>query len=194
MRKFLIVIAFLVVAVLTSVTYHITQRSSINYHIGRGFFTAGQYRKAIPFFATALEEDPSSKKAARDLGLSYLWTEAPEKAAPLLQETVDKDPENASLLEDLADAYAWSGEHDAAIGVLREKLRFESDFSSEKKLAEMYLWSKRYGEAETLLRAMASRYPEDKDVLLLLGRALYYSGNSKEASKVLEKLLEVLDE
>jgi tetratricopeptide (TPR) repeat protein len=194
MRKFFVVTALLVIAALTSITYHVTQRASINYHIGRGFFIAGQYREAIPFFETALEEDPSSKKAARDLGRSYLWTQSPEKAAPLLQEASDNDPGNVSLLEDLADAYTWSGEHDAAIGVLREKLRFEGDFSTQKKLAAIYLWSKRYGEAETLLRTMASRYPEDRDILLLLGRTLYYSGNSKEASKVLERLMEVIDE
>lgn len=183
---------FLTALAITGV-YHSTQRPEINYHLGSRFFTHGRYEKAIPYFESSVKLDPLGKAAVRDLGLSYLWTKRPSEAIPLLKESVENYPENDYVLRALGDAYAWSGRYNEAIDIFRKILRVSADAETELKLAEVYMWSGKLKEAMIILERMAGRDPNNRDVLLLLGKALYYSGDSLAASRILEKLMEEMN-
>ena len=194
MRKTGIILVFVAVAVLVSVTYHLTQQEKIHYHQGHRFFVEGRYPPAIPFFEKTLEISPDNKEAILELGYSYLWTGGPEQSIPLLLKSVENYPNDEKVLLGLADAYSWSGQYDEAIVILRQKILESGDIMLKKKLAEIYLWNGKFVDAQNILTPILKRDPEDADALFLMGKALYYSGDSLKASEALEKLLEGMNE
>jgi tetratricopeptide (TPR) repeat protein len=193
MRRVSIAFVFVVTAAIISVFYHLTQQADINYYQGHRMFLAGKYRPAIPFFQTALEEDPGKKEAILELGYSYLWTGSPKKAIPLLLVSSKNYPKDKKIMCGLADAYSWNKKYDEAIAILRNKLLVSDDILIKKKLAEVYLWSGRNDLAEIILESILRRNPGDTDALYMLGKALYYSGESRKASEILEKLLKEMN-
>lgn len=194
MKKFLFIILLIIIASSVTGFYHITRRADMNYYRGYRLFVSGEYLNAIPFFEAALEFDPHGPDILEKAAYSYLWTRRPDKAIPLFKKAVIVSPGDRQLLISFADAYTWNREYDNAVRILESVLSGAKDAAIEKKLAEIYMWSEDFDKSLDILRSLEQRYPQDQDVLLLLGRTLYYSGRSLEASKVLEKLMEVFDE
>ncbi len=194
MKKTLIFFILFAVAALVTGIYNLTQQADINYYRARRLFISGAYREAIPFYEKTLEIDPVNGRAVRELAYSYLWTERPGEAASLFREALRSDPTDQKLLVSLADAYSWSNELDRAVSLLKALIQNKADPDLEKKLAEIYLWRGDSDEAVKLLEPLEVLYPRDPQVLWLYGKSLYYSGKSREASEVLERLMEVMDE
>ena len=65
-----------------------------------------------------------------------------------------------------------------------------SDISSGKELAICYLGTGEPEKALALLRPILARRPGDKDIRLLMGKGLYYSGDSAQAVKMLEGVID----
>ncbi|HPN72777.1 MAG TPA: tetratricopeptide repeat protein [Candidatus Omnitrophota bacterium] len=194
MRRVIAVLALAAAAFIISLLYHSTQKPSINFYQGHRLFLSGKYLQAAPFLEKSLELSPGNKEAELELGYSYLWTGRPGEAIPFLLKAEADFPNDKKITCALADAYSWNRQYDEAVAILREKLLETGNITVKKKLAELYLWSGKYDKAENILGPILERDPRDMDALFMMGKALYYSGNSLEASSVLERMLKESNE
>lgn len=181
-------------AVAITGVYHASQQPEINYHLGRGFYSKGEYEQAIPFYEKAIRKGSARREAYKELAYSYLWSERHEKAIVLLSGISREDPEDLEIKISLAEAYSWGRMYEAAIKILSEVIAEGGGTGPTVKLAEIYMWNGQPEKALLLLDALAERYPEKYTINILRGKALYYSGDSTSASKVFESLLKDLDD
>jgi len=190
--KKIIVITVICAATAAGVTflYHSTQKISINYYKGHHLFLEGKYDEAIPYYEKALEMDPAKTKALREIAYSYMWTKRPEEAARYFNKALALNPEKYELKKSLAETLSWQKKYQKAIVLYEEVISSTGDVESEKLLAEVYIWSEDTDKAKELLKELMARFPKDRDVRLLWGKALLFSGEKEEAAKVFEELLE----
>ncbi|MDD3344858.1 MAG: tetratricopeptide repeat protein [Candidatus Omnitrophica bacterium] len=194
MKRIALFISVLVILSL-SVTffYHKTQKSDINYYSGRRYFEKGAYGKAVFFYENALAADPGRIDALVDLAYICQWTGDTKRAIGLLQKAL-AIREDDSLKTALARSYAWEGEYKQAINIYNELDRAADSPGIKKELAQVYIWNRQFDKARDILTQLTEEYPADREVKLLLAKALQYSGNPREAAGIYEGLLKEREE
>jgi tetratricopeptide (TPR) repeat protein len=184
----------LTVAVLVTVFYHNTQQADINYYRANRLFRLGEYRQSIPYYETSLEADPNKINTARELAYAYLWADNPEKSIALFKKIIKNNPEEHSLMQSLASAYSWTGDYDNAIKILNYIVEKTGSLQAKIQLSEVYIWNAEPEKALIILKDILKQSPEHTKAKILWAKSLYYTGESEEASEVLEGLLVLDDE
>ena len=64
-----------------------------------------------------------------------------------------------------------------------------NDLEIKFQLANVYLWDSQPKQAVAVLEKMVQEYPDNETIQMLLGTALYYSGESEKASHIFENIL-----
>jgi tetratricopeptide (TPR) repeat protein len=93
----------------------------------------------------------------------------------------------------LASAYSWSGDYAKSIPILKQIVENTGSLQAKIQLAEVYIWNAETEKALPILEDILKQSPEHTKAKMLWAKALYYTGESEEASEVLEGLL-VLDD
>lgn len=188
-KKTVLIVSFLLLVLFVTLAYHLTQQGDINYQQAHRLFVKGKHEEAIPFYERSLHVDPERLECRKELAYCYLWTKRPGGAIRLFSAIARSHPEDYAIQFSLAEAYAWDKQYDKAIELLQRLAATTKNMKAKRFLAEIYLWDKKALLAIPLLREMAKEEPNNQDIQLLLGKALFYAGQSEEASRIFEQLL-----
>jgi tetratricopeptide (TPR) repeat protein len=111
-----------------------------------------------------------------------------EAAAEALRRGLEIDPHSLAALNNLGIVLARMGKPAEAIPLYETALKFHSDDPSTKRnLAIAYFKAQRYAPAWRLLRPMATKYPNDFQILDLAGLSLFALDRYPEAAEYLER-------
>ena len=189
-RNIVIILSLVAIGILTSFTYHKTQKSDINYYTGRKLFSKGKYKEAAKFYKKSLAISPDRVDALTDLGYSYQWFDDFKEAIEKFEKALSLKPEDDDLKIALAETYSWSNKHEKAINLYKEVLSVSDKPKVKKRLAEVYIWDKKPLKAKEMLESVLRDNPLDRKAKLLLAKAMHYSGETEKAVVVYEELLE----
>ena len=128
------------------------QRADLHAALGESYFMSGKAEKALEEFKQLIALDPTARSYAF-LGLSYRQLGRFDEAQTYFQEGLKKDPRNAMCLFNMGYIEERQGNHEAAEERFQEVLRLSPDQAETLlELANLRIASKRYAEAEVLLR------------------------------------------
>jgi tetratricopeptide (TPR) repeat protein len=180
------------------------------------FFTLGHYyqqeyeasshaedaNRAIDFFKKAYAIDPNSHQIGEELAEIYFQSQRIRDAVQEAQSIISKDPDNlparrllariyVRMLGDLSDT---SGQRDTltrAAEQYREIIRLDpTDTDAALWLARIYRLQNDHDKAETVLRSVLTREPENENAIEQLTQLLLDEGKSQEAISILKNVLE----
>lgn len=152
---------------------------------------AGRLDEAVAAFRRAVEADPGSVAARRNLALALARKGEAGAAADELEEALERAPEDARLLFDLGNARRAAGDAERAVAAYGAALErdpgfVDARFNLANVLAETGRWSEAAGHLGTVLELEAdhgrARYLE--------AMALHHLGRSGEAISKLTALRE----
>lgn len=99
---------------------------------------------------------------------------------------------NSNVYLELADAYQGAGDHNKAIEVLNKLVEIENaDYNVLKKRAKLLFWNKNYLAALKEFRQLSRSHPEDAEIKLMTGDALFELKQFEEARLVYSELLSI---
>jgi len=189
MKRSIIGATLILIALATTVVYHLTQQADIYYYQGHNFFIKAQYKDAIPLFRESLKYDPERVPSLSELAYAYLWSGQYQEAIPVFQKLSVLDPKNERTKKSLATAYSWNKEYSRAEEIFLATLRANpKDRDAQKELAEIYLWDQKNEKAKDLLSSLLESNPRDARAKFLYGKALLYLGQTQAAIRIFEEL------
>lgn len=176
--KLILVIILLLTSAVTTIVYHETQSTDINYYKAHRYFEKGDYGKAIPLYKKTLAAKQSYTVALKELGYAYQWTDRHAEAISTFLKFLSYKPQDSAVKKSLAETYLWMKDYDKAIGISREVLGEKpGDAEAKLILAEAIHYSGNPKEAVVIYKAILtdktarlSRVKE-KRIRKLLGEA-----------------------
>ncbi|MDP2208038.1 MAG: tetratricopeptide repeat protein [Bacteroidota bacterium] len=97
-------------------------------NLGRKYYVAGEYDKAIDAFKEEIIKNPSSAEAHFNLGLAYGKTGQHNKEIAAYEEAVKFNPKRPELHFNLGTVYDDIGNKQQAISVLNEAIRLRPEY------------------------------------------------------------------
>jgi tetratricopeptide (TPR) repeat protein len=97
-------------------------------NLGRKYYNAGEYDKAINAFKEEISKNPSSAVAQFNLGLAYNKTGQYDKEIAAYEEAVKLNPKRPELLLNLGSAHNDIGNKQQAISIVKEAIRLSPDY------------------------------------------------------------------
>lgn len=189
MKKIFFIVVLTLIAIATTGAYHLTQQADICYYQGHDRFVKSQYKASIPFFLKSLSHDPDRTKTLSELAYALLWSGSQQEAITVFQKLLSREPGNARVRKSLAIAYSWNKEYAKAEALFLEAIRAnEKDREAQKELAEIYMWDNQFNKSKAILSVLLQSNPGDIRAKFLYGKAMLYSGKTKEALKIFEEL------
>jgi tetratricopeptide (TPR) repeat protein len=157
--------------------------------------------KSIEFYKKAFDLDSSSQQIGDELAEIYFQAQRVRDAVNEAQSILAKDPDNLGAHRLLARIYVrtlgdmsdTSGQHDTLVRAAeqyREILRLDpTDSEAALWLARLYRLQNDPGEAESVLRTLLAREPENENGVEQLTQLLLDEGKSEEAITTLQGIL-----
>ena len=150
------------------------------------FLITGLMLVAAPLFA---EEGVNQKELKELMGDSYMIEQDYDSSVKQYREVLAKDPQNIKARVSLADVLSWQQKYEEAVAEYLKALELKpGDAGVQRKLAEVYVWDKKFDEAKAVLIPLLENNSKDAKAKLLYGKALLYSGQTKEAIRVFKEL------
>jgi tetratricopeptide (TPR) repeat protein len=158
--------------------------------------------RAIDFFKKAYTLDPHSQQISEELAEMYFQSQRIRDAVTEAQSIISKDPDNLPARRLLARIYVrtlgdlsdTSGQHDTLVRAsdqYREILRLDpTDTDAALWLARLYRLQNEHDKAESVLRKLLAREPENENGVEQLTRLLLDEGKSQEAVASLKGILD----
>jgi tetratricopeptide (TPR) repeat protein len=158
--------------------------------------------RAIEFFKKAYALDPASQQIGEELADIYFQSQRVRDAVAEAQPILAKDPNNLPARRLLARIYVrilgdlsnTSGQRDTlalAAEQYREIARLDpTDTDAALWLARLYRLLNEHDKAETVLRGLLARVPEDENATGLLSQLLLDEGKQQEAISLLKGIVE----
>jgi tetratricopeptide (TPR) repeat protein len=97
-------------------------------NLGRKYYVAGEYEKAIDAFKEEISKNPSSAEAHFNLGLVYGKTGQHEKEIAAYEDAIKLNPKRPELYFNLGTVHNDIGNTQHAIDVLREAIRLRPEY------------------------------------------------------------------
>ncbi len=148
----------------------------------------GDYERAIHQCKLTLEIDPLFKRAYNQMAYAYERLGEGDSSLLAINKYISLAPDEANPYDTRGDLYAYAGKLDRAIDSYRKANNLKPGFST-LKTGNMYLFQRRYAEAESCYKLVASG--SDKwnrsEARLLLAIVPLYQGKFNEALKVLDQ-------
>ncbi len=165
--------------------------------LGEGLMAAGRYRVAVEVLREGVELDPRAATLRVALGRSLMLDQqfgaAAEQLALGLELGGGSGPGVAGIQVYLGLAQWESGQVEAAEATLRAVAQTGSALGRHQ-LGRVLLWKGRYGEAVTLLAAVAEANPASADAQLDWARALEGAGELAAALAAYERVIELAED
>lgn len=158
--------------------------------------------KAIDFYKKAFALDSSSQQIGDELAEIYFQSQHIRDAVTEAQSMLAKDPENLGAHRLLARIYVrtlgdmsnTSGQHDTLVKAAEqyaEIVRLDpTDTDAALWLARLYRLQNDHDKAESVLRALLAREPENENGVEQLTQLLLDEGKSQEAVTTLQGILQ----
>ncbi|UCD55746.1 MAG: tetratricopeptide repeat protein [Candidatus Omnitrophota bacterium] len=189
MRLFLASTILIFTTAATTLIYHGTQQTDINYYKGHRFFEKKSYAKAREFYKKSLSINPSYKPALRGLAYSYQWTGDFEEAIEIFNKFLSIEPEDYKIMFALAETLAWNKEYEESTAVCKNIINSTGDIKAQILLGQVYIWNKQFDNAKKTLQTVLDKDPGNFQAELLYAKALHYSGEAEKAIEIYKKLL-----
>ena len=186
-------------------------QSQAYYDFTMGHYFAQQYQitshsddanKSIDFYKKAFALDSDSRQIGDELAEIYFQSQHIRDAVTEAQSMLSKDPENLGAHRLLAKIYVrtlgdltdTSGQHDTLVRAseqYREILRLDpADSDAAIWLARLYRLQNDHDQAESVLRALLAREPENENGVEQFTQLLLDEGKSQEAIAALQEILQ----
>jgi len=194
-----------------SVTANSATSSDAYYNFLMGHYFAQRYEatshaedanKAIDFYKKAFALDSSSQQIGDELAEIYFQSQHIRDAVIEAQSMLARDPENLGAHRLLARIYVrtlgdmsnTSGQHDTLVKAAEqyaEILRLDpADSDAALWLARLYRLQNDHDKAESVLRTLLAREPENENGVEQLTQLLLDEGKSQEAVSTLQGILQ----
>jgi tetratricopeptide (TPR) repeat protein len=138
------------------------------------------------------------KLNSSDLYLKYLQSQLfykkneSFKAVSILEDILFEDPESFLARNDLGVLYFRNGEIDKAIECLNFAIENNSyDYNIIRNLADMLRESERFEESLRFYIRILQEFPDDKEVLQIMGYLSLEAGHHEDAKKYSEAILKI---
>ncbi len=152
--------------------------------------TLGSYDKAAEDYRRAIELDPKSGEAYRQLGYLYESMNKPAEALATYRKAIEAEPSYHRPYLDLARFYFYRGQYREAEAEYRKVIQLAPDLApGHNSLGVVLMDMGRYAEAESELRT-ALRLRESPLYLNNLGVLFAYMGRDAEAAQFYERGIE----
>ena len=151
----------------------------------------GQYTQAQDDLLRAIELEPNSGDAWRQLGIIYEDNNQPNQALNAYRKAIEVQPDYFRNYQRLGMFYFSRGEYEEAILQAKRRVELEPDLAEAHfALAAPYLDSGRYAEAEHELNVAIS-HQETANAVEGLGLSRMYQGRNNEAIPYLERAIRI---
>jgi len=189
---------------------HRRAKNNLNHsYINLGYYYAlhDLYSEAIDLLERALQMNPDNLPVIHNLALSYEYAGQDEQAAKYWSEAIrrwksalDQNPDDVYLKSLIIEVHKHHGgkaldvqrDSKSALEEYREILKINpSDFDAHYQIAVTYIEEKKYEEAAEELQSLRQQYPNNVEVLNLLGWALLNSGQVDQAFRAWQRSLQL---
>lgn len=143
------------------------------------------FRKGIPFFEQALEQEPDNFYALFGLADCYRGLNEPEQSLEYWNRILRKDPANKVILTRSGDAYRSMGDLDEAQRCYEQALEIEDDLYATLGLAIIARNRGDFDRAIDMLERLKKQDPDNHRVYVELAHAHARRGDPREAVKTL---------
>lgn len=153
---------------------------------------AGQFSRAVDYFATIPCDSTNYGRACKGRGAALLRMQRVSEAFPFLKIAHESFPQDPQILVDGGDIARLTGNLDAAEETYAEARKLGADgFQIKFGEAVISLERKRWLEAVSLWTDLNNDYPGDAIVLHNLGRAYHELGETDKAVSLMSKAVQV---
>jgi tetratricopeptide (TPR) repeat protein len=143
-------------------------------------------------YQQALAIDPSSTDTNTALANLYMRQRRFVEAEPLLRKLLTAHSNDAGVHFQLGRMLAIAGKNDEAIAELEAGLKLDpADSKAQRDLADLYVDSGKYDQAQRAYSALLGSYPNDADLHYGYGRALLKQKKFAEAEQELIKTVQL---
>ncbi|KPL08141.1 hypothetical protein AMJ85_08730 [candidate division BRC1 bacterium SM23_51] len=189
---------------------HRRAKNNLNHsYINLGYYYAlhDLYAEAIDLWERALQMNPENLAVIHNLALAYEYAGQDEQAAKYWTEairrwklTLDKNSDDVYLKSLIIEVHKHHGgraldvqrDSESALQEYREILKINpSDFDAHYQIAVTHMEEKNYAEAAKELQAIRKQYPNNVEVLNLLGWSLLNSGQVDQAFRTWQRSLQL---
>lgn len=160
MRRLLMVLVLVGLAIATTSAYHLLHQDRILYRQAEDHFGRQEYGRAVPLYRAALKAGLVKPDLDRQLARSLLMAGQPEEAVALCEKDLKEYPDRLSSMITLAEVYNRVGRFDEAAGLYRTVLmKHPGDRGMQIHLARALAGSGRFDEAVAVYRQALGESP-----------------------------------
>ncbi|MCB2102706.1 MAG: PEP-CTERM system TPR-repeat protein PrsT [Rhodobacterales bacterium] len=151
-------------------------------------FLGGKLDEAQAVFERVLEENPGEPKASRNMAKLLAMRGQRKEAIKVLLKANERQPRNVEALLDLAHLTAKEGLFDKANDWAERARQVDSrDLRPTVALARLALLEKKWGVAHSRAQSALLEFPDNPELLTVLGEAQLMQGQAQAAVNVLEQ-------
>ncbi len=159
--------------------------------LGMVLSVRGRYDAAIRQFRRALDLDPASTDACRELATAYAAANRPKDAEATYRRAIQLRPGYWLGYKDLGVFYSTRQRYADAEASFKKVVELTPDnYIAYRNLGGLYHLMGRYDEAETMLKRSLEIHPSNF-AYLNLGTLYYFRGRYRDAARMDEKALEL---
>ena len=109
MRRSALILILIIIALFTTLAYHLSKPDWVMFRKGEGYFSKKEYSQAIPYYVRLFKSGFEAPKLLSHLGTSYVATGDFGKAMTTFQSILNQTPDKLSALKELANIYIIFG-------------------------------------------------------------------------------------
>jgi tetratricopeptide (TPR) repeat protein len=197
-------------AVLNHDATHRRAKNNLNHsYINLGYYYAlhDLYAEAIDLWERASQMNPDNVAVIHNLALAYEYAGQDEKAAKYWAEAIrrwklglDQNPDDVYLKSLIIEVHKHHGgraldvqrDSESALQEYREILKINpADFDAHYQIAVTYMEEKKYEDACKELESLRQQFPNNVEVLNLLGWTLLNSGHVEQGFRAWQRSLQL---
>lgn len=178
----------------TAVVINESAEPETPYAAGTSALEAGDFGRAIRLLNLAVVQDPRDAAAWNNLGRSFMALDSVPQAATAFEHALEADSSDPFAGSNLGAIHIRNREWTRAIPVLRAHLERHPDDSEAKyKLAVAYTQTGAWTRAVPLFREVVDEFDDEGEVHGMFGFALAQIGDIDEATRQLQRSIELDD-
>ena len=173
----------------TTFVFHFAQSFYIDYAKGEKSFNQGRYMTSLSHFISAADAQPQNPQVLKYLAIVYDKLGRKDDTLKTLQALETIETKDLALEKWLADAYYGKSNFTAAEKIYRKILKTENKPNTERKLAQVLTWQKKYDQAEDLLIKICNDNPNDYKDLELLADIYAWNNDYSRAIDIYNRIV-----
>lgn len=157
---------------------------------GNQALVAGDLGRAADAFRDAIEANPESSEAYRNLALTLARQNDLDGGLEVLREAAERFPDNVWIHFDLGTTYMGKGLAEQGVEAFRQAIELSPDLAKARfNLANALIGLDRWDEATPHLEKVLALEPDNERAAYLAAMSLHRQGSSPQAIRRLERLL-----